>query len=56
MSPAKPVPKAFATGDGPDDIIEFLPDHHFEVLRRDDAVKANPEILDSYRVPAQSRL
>lgn len=50
------VPKAFAAGTGAEDIIEFLPDHHFEVLRRNDAVKANPDILDIYRVPAQSRL
>jgi S1-C subfamily serine protease len=50
------VPKAFAAGTGSDDIIEFLPDHHFEVLRRNDAVKANPDILDTYQVPAQSRL
>jgi S1-C subfamily serine protease len=50
------VPKAFAAGTGPDAIIDFLPDHHFEVLRKDDAEKALPEILDTYRVPAQSRL
>jgi S1-C subfamily serine protease len=50
------VPKAFAATTGPDAIIEFLPDHHFEVIRKDDAEKANPEILDTYRVPAQSRL
>lgn len=50
------VPKAFAAGSGPDAIIEFLPDHHFEVIRKDDAEKANPEILSTYSVPAQSRL
>jgi S1-C subfamily serine protease len=50
------VPKAFAAGDGPFAVVDFLPDHHFEVLRRDDAEKANPDILDIYRVPAQSRL
>lgn len=50
------VPKAFALSNGPDDIIEFLPDHHFEVLRKEDAVKANPDILSIYRVPAQSHL
>jgi S1-C subfamily serine protease len=50
------VPKAFAAGTGKDDIVEFLPDHHFEVLRRDDAVKANSDILNTYMVPAQSRL
>jgi S1-C subfamily serine protease len=50
------VPKAFAAGTGPDAIIDFLPDHHFEVLRKDDAEKALPEILDTYQVPAQSRL
>ena len=50
------VPKAFAATSGPDAIIEFLPDHHFEVIRKDDAEKANPNILDTYRVPAQSRL
>jgi S1-C subfamily serine protease len=50
------VPKAFASGTGPDAIIDFLPDHHFEVIRKDDAEKANPDILDTYRVPAQSRL
>jgi S1-C subfamily serine protease len=50
------VPKAFAATSGPDAIIEFLPDHHFEVIRKDDAEKANQDILDTYRVPAQSRL
>ncbi len=50
------VPKAFAATTGPDAIIEFLPDHHFEVIRKDDAEKYNQEILDTYRVPAQSRL
>jgi S1-C subfamily serine protease len=50
------VPKAFAATTGPDAIIEFLPDHHFEVIRKDAAEKANPEILDTYSVPAQSRL
>jgi len=50
------VPKAFAAAKGADSIIEFLPDHHFEAIRKDDAEKATPEILDTYRVPAQSRL
>ena len=50
------VPKAFAATAGPDAIIEFLPDHHFEVIRKDDAEKATPDILETYRVPAQSRL
>ena len=50
------VPKAFAATNGADAIIEFLPDHHFEVIRKDDAEKANPDILETYRVPAQSRL
>ena len=50
------VPKAFAAGTGPDAIVEFLPDHHFEVIRKDDAEKATADILDIYRVPAQSRL
>jgi len=50
------VPKAFAATSGPDAIIEFLPEHHFEVIRKDNAEKANPDILDTYRVPAQSRL
>ena len=56
------VPKAFAATSGPDAIIEFLPDHHFEVIRKADAEKANPDILDTYsvldihHVPAPSRL
>jgi S1-C subfamily serine protease len=50
------VPKAFAAGTGPDALIDFLPDHHFEVIRKADAEKATPDILDIYRVPAQSRL
>jgi S1-C subfamily serine protease len=50
------VPKAFAATSGPDAIIEFLPDHHFEVIRKDDAETANPDILSTYSVPAQSRL
>jgi S1-C subfamily serine protease len=50
------VPKAFAAATGPESIIEFLPDHHFEVIRKDEAEKANPEILSTYSVPAQSRL
>jgi S1-C subfamily serine protease len=50
------VPKAFAATKGEDAIIDFLPDHHFEVIRKDDAEAANPQILETYRVPAQSRL
>jgi hypothetical protein len=50
------VPKAFAAATGPDSIIEFLPDHHFEVIRKDEAEKATPGILQAYDVPAQSRL
>jgi S1-C subfamily serine protease len=56
------VPKAFAAASGPDAIVEFLPDHHFEVIRKDDAEKANPDILTTYSVldnkgaPAPSRL
>jgi S1-C subfamily serine protease len=50
------VPKAFAATKGPDAIVEFLPDHHFEVIRKDDAEKALPDILSTYSVPAQSRL
>jgi len=56
------VPKAFAATSGHDAIIEFLPDHHFEVIRKDDAEKANPDILKTYSVlethgvPAPSRL
>ena len=56
------VPKAFASTKGQDAIIEFLPDHHFEVIRKDDAEKANPDILNNYSVldtnhePAPSRL
>jgi S1-C subfamily serine protease len=50
------VPKAFAANNGPLAIIDFLPDHHFEVIRKDEAEKENPDILDIYRVPAQSRL
>jgi S1-C subfamily serine protease len=56
------VPKAFAATTGPDAIIEFLPDHHFEVIRKDDAEKANLDILNTYSVldsrgaPAPSRL
>jgi S1-C subfamily serine protease len=50
------VAKAFALDKGPDALIEFLPDHHFEVIRKDAAEKANPEILSTYSVAAQSRL
>ena len=50
------VPKAFAATQGKDAIIEFLPDHHFEVIRKDEAEKATPGVLDTYSVPAQSRL
>ncbi|MEJ0000143.1 MAG: trypsin-like peptidase domain-containing protein [Verrucomicrobiota bacterium] len=50
------VPAAFAAAKGKDSIIEFLPDHHFEVLRTDEAGKATPAILETYSVPAQSRL
>jgi S1-C subfamily serine protease len=50
------VPKAFAAGAGPDAIIEFLPDHHFEVIRKDEAEKETADILGTYGVPAQSRL
>ncbi|MCE0482838.1 MAG: trypsin-like peptidase domain-containing protein [Methylacidiphilales bacterium] len=44
------VPKAFAATQGSDAIIEFLPDHHFEVIRKDDAEKANSDILNTYSV------
>jgi S1-C subfamily serine protease len=50
------VPKAFAAATGPNSIIEFLPDHHFEVISKADAEKANPDILSTYSVPDQSRL
>jgi S1-C subfamily serine protease len=50
------VPKAFAAASGPYDIVEFLPDHHFEVIDHAAAVKATPDILSTYSVPAQSRL
>jgi S1-C subfamily serine protease len=50
------VPKAFAAGTGPLAVIDFLPDHHFEVISKKDAEEATPDILDIYRVPAQSRL
>jgi hypothetical protein len=56
------VPKAFAATKGPNAIIDFLPDHHFEVINKDDAEKANPSILTTYSVldnsgaPAPSRL
>ena len=50
------VPKAFAAATGPYDIIEFLPDHHFEVIDHAAADKATPDILSTYSVPAQSRL
>jgi S1-C subfamily serine protease len=50
------VPKAFAASKGPFDIIEFFPDHHFEVLLHDQAAQALHDILTTYSVPAQSRL
>ena len=50
------VPKAFAAGDGLLDIIEFLPDHHFEVLDHLAAARANSTILDLYSVPEEKRL
>ena len=50
------VPKALAAAKGPFDIVEFLPDHHFEVLDHAAATKATPDILTTYSVPAQSRL
>jgi S1-C subfamily serine protease len=50
------VPKAFAAANGGDSIIEFLPDHHFEVINTAEAEKATPDILQTYSVPAQSRL
>jgi S1-C subfamily serine protease len=49
------VPKAFAAAKGPYDVVEFMPDHHFEVLKHADAQKATPDILTTYSVPAQSR-
>ncbi|MCE0523367.1 MAG: trypsin-like peptidase domain-containing protein [Methylacidiphilales bacterium] len=56
------VPKALAATKGTDAIIEFLPDHHFEVINKDEAEKANLQILNNYGVfdsnntPAPSRL
>ena len=50
------VPKAFAATTGSDAIIDFLPDHHFEVISKDQAEQATPDLLQTYGVPAQSRL
>jgi hypothetical protein len=50
------IPRAFAASTGPDATTDFLPDHHLEVIRKDDAEKATADILDTYQVPAQSRL
>ncbi len=50
------VPKAFAAANGGDSIIEFLPDQHFEVINAAEAEKATSDILQTYSVPAQSRL
>jgi S1-C subfamily serine protease len=50
------VPKAFAAANSTDSIIEFLPDHHFEVINTAEAQKATADILQTYSVPAQSRL
>jgi S1-C subfamily serine protease len=50
------VPAAFAAAKGPFDVVEFFPDHHFEVLLHDQASKAMPDILNTYRIPTQSRL
>jgi S1-C subfamily serine protease len=56
------VPAAFAAAKGADSIIEFMPDHHFEVINTVEAEKATPAILRTYSVlgpdgqPAQSRL
>jgi S1-C subfamily serine protease len=41
------VPKAFADAKGGDSIIEFSPDHHFEVIRTDEAEKATPQFLQT---------
>ncbi len=50
------VPKAFQAAKGGYDVVEFMHDHHFEVLRHDDAQKALDDIMATYSVPAQSRL
>jgi hypothetical protein len=55
------VPKAFAAAKDRESIIEFLPDHHFEVISQEEAEKTNDQILETYHVldtagePQQSR-
>jgi S1-C subfamily serine protease len=50
------VIRAFETGTGAHDIIEFLPNHSFECLDRAEVSKSNANILQTYGIPTDRRL
>ncbi len=47
---------AFENNKGEQDIIEFMPDHHYEALDRAAVARSKAEILDTYNVPSDRRL
>jgi S1-C subfamily serine protease len=50
------VIQAFEENHNAQDVIEFLPDHHFEALERVEVAKVQAEILKTYGVPKDRRL
>jgi S1-C subfamily serine protease len=48
--------RALETNTNAYDVIEFLPNHSFDCLDRSEVAKANPRILDTYRIPKDRRL
>ncbi len=50
------VVRALETNTNAYDVVEFLPNHNFEILEHGKAAEANPEILKTYGVPKDRRL
>jgi S1-C subfamily serine protease len=50
------VARALDAGTQDFDVIEFMPDHHFECLERGAVAQAHAEILKTYGVPKDRRL
>ena len=49
------VVRAFETNDTPTDVITLVGTQRFEVIDREAALAAAPEILQSYDIPAAAR-
>jgi hypothetical protein len=48
--------RAFQSNTNTYDVVEFLPNHSFECLEREDVAKANARILETYGIPQDRRL